>query len=118
VTKDQLRDKYLRDTYGISTVIYGYMLAYQRGVCAICFNSPKPGKRFHVDHDHKTGRVRGLLCHWCNRKILGRRRENPDHHERAAAYLRKTFDWRYYSSPATSRKATKTHKAKARAAKV
>jgi hypothetical protein len=41
------------------------------GVCAICGRPPKT-RKLHVDHDHKTGKVRGLLCYTCNRFILGR----------------------------------------------
>jgi Recombination endonuclease VII len=44
------------------------MLAEQGGGCAICGAEPKT-KRLHVDHDHKTGAVRGLLCFRCNRLI-------------------------------------------------
>jgi hypothetical protein len=95
VTKRQLaRDKYLRKTHGITLKHYDAMLAYQGGRCAICQKLPKPGKSFAVDHDHRTERVRGLLDYMCNNKLLGRGRENPEHHERAAAYLRATIDWR------------------------
>jgi hypothetical protein len=56
-----------------ATVEYDAMLAAQGGVCAICGRPPKPGgRRFHKDHDHKTGRLRGLLCFTCNRYILGK----------------------------------------------
>ena len=47
---------------------YEGMLAEQGGVCAICGNPPKV-KRLHVDHDHATGVIRGLLCHRCNRAL-------------------------------------------------
>ena len=46
------------------------MLVAQGGVCAICKFPPK-AVRLSVDHDHITGRVRGLLCNVCNRKIVG-----------------------------------------------
>ena len=92
------RDKYLRRTYGISSATYDAMLHQQDGRCAICRRTPKPGKRLHVDHCHKTNRVRGLLDWFCNHKFLGRRRENPDHHEAAAAYLRNGYDWREYDT--------------------
>jgi len=88
------RDKYLRRTYGISLTVYSVMLATQDGRCAICARPPKPGKNLNVDHDHKTGRVRGLLCFHCNHMLLGRGRENADRHEAAAAYLRSNRDWR------------------------
>jgi hypothetical protein len=44
------------------------LLAKQGGKCAIrgCDRTPKT-RRFHVDHDHRTGAVRGLVCHWHNR---------------------------------------------------
>lgn len=44
------------------------MLAEQAGGCAICGAEPKT-RRLHVDHDHKTGAVRGLLCYRCNRAL-------------------------------------------------
>lgn len=51
--------------YKISHADYNAMLAAQSGVCAVCGSAPN-GKRLFVDHDHATGRVRGLLCHCCN----------------------------------------------------
>jgi hypothetical protein len=53
---------------GITDDEYAGMLAEQGGGCAICGAPPKT-RRLHVDHDHKTGRVRGLLCHRCNRAL-------------------------------------------------
>jgi len=62
------------------------MLNEQNGVCWIC--GGKSGKkRLAVDHDHKTGEVRGLLCKRCNR-MLGYYRDNAESFARAAAYLR------------------------------
>ncbi|OFX04188.1 MAG: hypothetical protein A3E78_02530 [Alphaproteobacteria bacterium RIFCSPHIGHO2_12_FULL_63_12] len=88
------RDKYLRRTYGLTECQFLKMVAAQGGVCAICQRAPKPRKRLHVDHDHKTGRVRGALCFHCNHRLLGRGRENPEQHQRAAAYLLCPIDWR------------------------
>lgn len=53
---------------GVTDEDYARMLEAQGGRCAIsgCPRTPKT-RRFHVDHDHKTGYVRGLLCHWHNR---------------------------------------------------
>lgn len=51
---------------GVTDAEYERLLAAQGGGCAICGATPK-SRRLHVDHDHKTGRVRGLLCHRCNR---------------------------------------------------
>ena len=41
------------------------MIAGQGGLCAAC----KTDKPKHVDHDHKTGRVRGMLCYLCNQAL-------------------------------------------------
>lgn len=46
------------------------MLQQQRGLCAVCQRPSRDGRSLCVDHDHKTGRVRGLLCSSCN-KALG-----------------------------------------------
>lgn len=53
---------------GVSDEDYARMLAAQGGGCAICGAPPKT-RRLHVDHDHRTGAVRGLLCYRCNRAL-------------------------------------------------
>lgn len=53
---------------GVSDEEYARLLAVQGGGCAICSATPKT-RRLHVDHDHRSGRVRGLLCHRCNRAL-------------------------------------------------
>lgn len=53
---------------GVSDDEYARLLASQGGGCAICGARPKT-RRLHADHDHATGRVRGLLCHRCNRNL-------------------------------------------------
>lgn len=68
---DQVHDAYLNRTYGIDHAEYERMFDAQGGRCAIC-KSSDPGprtKRFHVDHCHDTGKVRGLLCSRCNTGI-------------------------------------------------
>lgn len=85
----------LKNLYGITPEQYNKMLRRQYKRCAICERPPKPGKHLHVDHDHKTGRVRGLLDWWCNHKFLGRGRESAEMHARAAAYLASEFDGRF-----------------------
>jgi hypothetical protein len=52
--------------YGMTISDYDNMLKKQKGVCFICQKPPKKGKSLHVDHDHNTGYVRGLLCFRCN----------------------------------------------------
>jgi len=64
--KREIREGHLRRTFGITQAEYDAMLATQGGGCAICGDVPAEGKSLHVDHDHETGRVRGLLCFKCN----------------------------------------------------
>jgi hypothetical protein len=69
--RDRLRSHMLRRTYGITSADYDALVLRQGGCCAIC-GTDKPkghGSRLHVDHDHITGRVRGLLCHLCNTRL-------------------------------------------------
>ena len=48
--------------------LYERLFAEQGGVCAICGNPPKT-RRLHIDHEHSTNRVRGLLCFRCNNAL-------------------------------------------------
>lgn len=59
------RNAHLRRTYGITLAERDEMLAQQGGRCAMC-RGERHGARWHVDHDHKTGKVRSILCHRCN----------------------------------------------------
>lgn len=56
----------LQQKYGITIEEYEQMLAQQKGRCMICRKKPSDSKKLAVDHCHKTGKVRGLLCHHCN----------------------------------------------------
>jgi hypothetical protein len=83
-----LRRCALMRRYGITLAQYDAMLAAQGGHCAIC-PATAPGGRgeaFHVDHDHATGVVRGLLCHYCNTAI-GSMNDDPARLQAAANYL-------------------------------
>jgi hypothetical protein len=82
----QLRAIHLRNKFGLTTDEYSRMLESQAGVCALCEAAPTPGISLHVDHDHGTGEIRGLLCVRCNNAI-GLLRENPDLMRRAARYV-------------------------------
>lgn len=66
--KDRIYTWHLKRTYGISRNDYEQLLYSQNGVCFLCHKPPCKDKfkRLHVDHDHITGRVRGLLCRGCN----------------------------------------------------
>lgn len=93
--KSRARDLYLRRLYGISQLVYEKMLEKGNGKCWICQRPPKPGKSLAVDHDHKTGQVRGLLDWQCNKFFVGRRRREHSHlYRRTADYLDSTKDWR------------------------
>lgn len=81
------RRAWIKRKYGISLEEYDELLARQDGGCAIC------GSRDHaleyqlaVDHDHETGRVRGLLCHRCNLGI-GQFGDDLDLLRKAIKYL-------------------------------
>src|SRR4051794_21172741 len=83
--KVEERDAYLRRTFGITQADYDALLAAQGGGCAIC--GKRPGKiSLHVDHDHVTDEVRGLLCVGCNNS-LGQMHDEPRLLLRAADYL-------------------------------
>ena len=73
---------------GITPEDYDKMLAEQDGRCAICrTDKPRSGRAFAVDHNHRTGKGRGLLCESCNRGI-GYLGDDPARLDAAAAYLR------------------------------
>ena len=76
--------------YGITLDQYNERLHNQNNVCAICKNQCKSGRRLAVDHCHKTGKVRGLLCSACN-QTLGKFQDNIERFENAANYLRTTY---------------------------
>ncbi len=81
------RAAWLARRYGLTPEDYADMLAAQDNRCAICGDEPADGKALHIDHDHESGAVRGLLCGHCNRAI-GLFKDNADVMEMAAAYLR------------------------------
>lgn len=68
----------LRWLYGMTLEEYDAMLEAQGGACAVCGGPPMGKGRYHVDHCHSTGRVRGLLCHKCN-VTLGMVQDSCEH---------------------------------------
>lgn len=83
------RNNHLLKKYGITAIDYDRMLAEQGGGCAICgTKNPGRGKYFFVDHDHRTGMVRGLLCQSHN-TMLGHAQDNPEVLRAGASYLEK-----------------------------
>jgi len=79
------REYHLRRRYGIGGAEFDELLAAQGGRCAIC----GAGDPEHVDHDHRTGWVRGILCFNCNGG-LGQFRDDPAFLASAIAYLKGT----------------------------
>lgn len=88
----QKRKEILRkNKYGITREEYDAMLVAQNYVCAICGKSQNRKTRgvlqpLSVDHDHKTGKIRGLLCHKCN-IVLGLMGESPEMIPKIRTYL-------------------------------
>lgn len=79
------RARVLLAKYGITPADFDRMNAAQGGRCATCRALPCRG-RLHVDHDHETGIVRGLLCFRCN-SALGLIEEDPTRLAALARYL-------------------------------
>jgi hypothetical protein len=73
----------LKRRYGLSSEMLEAITQAQKGTCAICH---RPGKRLNVDHCHKSGKVRGLLCHRCNTAITYLENHLPEM-------------WRYLAKP-------------------
>jgi hypothetical protein len=82
------RNHLLKNKYGITSDDYDRMLEEQGGRCAICGTDKPQGmhRRLNVDHDHKTGVVRGLVCYECN-VGLGKFRDDTDVLRNAIRYL-------------------------------
>lgn len=78
----------LNQLYHITSEDYDRILVAQNGVCAICGEEQTSGKSdlLCVDHNHVTGKVRGLLCHGCN-TALGNLKDDPNLMRKAAKYI-------------------------------
>lgn len=81
---EKVREVDLKTKYGMSLGAYKLMILMQRNACVIC--QEVFSKEPHVDHDHKTGEIRGLLCPRCN-KGLGHFRDSIEFLDRAKEYL-------------------------------
>lgn len=78
---------YLNEKHHVDLATYNAMFVKQNGLCAGCYKHQSQFKtRLSVDHDHKTGRVRGLLCRLCNQGI-GLLRDNSTTLRQLADYL-------------------------------
>ena len=86
-----ITEAYFLRTYGITIEDYLDMAEAQNYKCAICHKENFPMKECHagvlvVDHNHRTGEVRGLLCHNCNR-ALGLLKDSTEYLVNSIAYL-------------------------------
>ncbi|HXD10564.1 MAG TPA: endonuclease VII domain-containing protein [Anaerolineales bacterium] len=82
----------LKSRFGLTVEAYIEMFSAQGGMCAICGYKPVEIKeRLNVDHDHATGKVRGLLCPNCN-KSLGLIRDSIETALKMAEYLKRSLD--------------------------
>jgi len=98
-SKERQKDYRLRKRYGITLADYKRMLKEQKNGCAICGKPNKNCKRgLQVDHNHRTGRVRGLLCLYCNRRVVGRIGDDRGRMQGFVAYINKQLkedkDWK------------------------
>jgi hypothetical protein len=86
--QDYMREYHLKRKFGISQEQYDELLEKQGGGCAICGKLPeKEGRKLAVDHCHKPPyAIRGILCFFCNHKIIGRQTD-PEIFRKAADYL-------------------------------
>jgi hypothetical protein len=90
---DRYREYDLKKHFGITLNDYNTMLKNQNNVCAICgnpetevCNKKEAVRNLAVDHCHRTGKIRGLLCRGCNQG-LGNFRDNPDFLAKAISYI-------------------------------
>lgn len=90
---EKIKNHDLFSSYGITLAEYNSMLESQNNVCAICGNcetektDKNKNRNLAVDHNHKTGKIRGLLCGKCN-KMIGLANDNITILQSAINYLR------------------------------
>lgn len=82
---ERARLQQVRSEYGLTNEQYQALVTAQHGKCAVCGGGPSK-RALHVDHDHQTGAVRGLLCRACNQG-LGQFKDDIALMMRAVEYL-------------------------------
>lgn len=89
INKIKFRSMELKRKFGLTHEQYEEMLKLQNGVCLICKRYRIASNKHHmvIDHCHKTGKIRGILCNWCNRGI-GLFEDNLELLENAKLYLK------------------------------
>lgn len=91
MSPDYHRDRNLTRKYGITLEEWNQKFQDQDSMCAICSSKEPRGKNWHTDHNHETGKVRSILCGWCNTAI-GKMQEDPELLIMASNYL---LIWNY-----------------------
>jgi len=86
VFHESIKAGHRRSKYGVTGPEYARMSAEQENKCYLCYRDCSSGRELAVDHDHTTGKVRGLLCGTCNLTI-GRMNEDTALLRRMADYL-------------------------------
>ena len=88
--KVKLKNKkqWLKRKYNMEINQFQSIKIKQKGNCAICNTKLEDGFLVHVDHDHETGNVRGILCRWCNTG-LGNFKDSMVNLKSALRYLKK-----------------------------
>jgi hypothetical protein len=97
----QQRADHLKRAFGLTVAAYEAILAAQGEACAICKRIQGTGS-LHVDHDHATGEIRGLLCFRCN-NALGLLGDDADVLQSAIEYLDTDLEGRLTSPDLASR---------------
>lgn len=86
-SKGKKRQSYIKNVYGLSSKEHGALIRKQKNCCAICGKHRTELKQeLYVDHDHRTGKVRGLLCTTCN-SVLGMAKDSTEILTNSIKYL-------------------------------
>ncbi|MFF1701287.1 endonuclease VII domain-containing protein [Streptomyces sp. NPDC058252] len=109
--KQAAHEKRVQNVYGLGDGDYDVIYKGQGGKCAICQRATGATRKLSVDHNHKTGEVRGLLCRTCN-NLLGHARDNTEFFDRAKQYLtnppaREILEKKQWDGAAEARSSTK-----------
>jgi 5-methylcytosine-specific restriction endonuclease McrA len=80
------RKLWVERMFGVSLDEIEKIKTEQKGLCAICEDKLQDRHLVHIDHDHKTGQIRGILCRWCNTG-LGQFKDSEERLTKAIQYL-------------------------------
>lgn len=103
--RERRRMNGLHERYGLTALEFDALMRAQGGTCAVC-KKPPGKRRLHVDHEHVTGRIRGLLCFKCNASI-GYMHDSPALLQAAVSYLESADTGKRVPTDEVSRRARK-----------